>query len=117
MNHDPSLSRFTTGITHFYVVSLLNLVFAALAIAFGVQYIVMAVLGNFTGPAASGLRLLTGHDRPGRVLPVLLSGLSGLFKRMLVERWYNERDRGLGSCQAFWHTDRTGWYQFLCYRR
>jgi hypothetical protein len=55
-----TLTRFRTEIRHFYLVSLLNLVFAALAIAFGVSYIVTAVFGQAAYPAIPGLRVLAG---------------------------------------------------------
>jgi hypothetical protein len=58
--NEQTLLRFRTEIRHFYLVSLLNLVFAALAIAFGVSYIVTAVLGQAAYPAIPGLRVLTG---------------------------------------------------------
>ncbi len=53
-------NQFKAEIRQFYLISLLNLVFAALAIAFGVQYIVSAVLGQSADPATTGLRMLTG---------------------------------------------------------
>src|SRR5512139_431396 len=55
-----ALNQFKTEIRQFYLISLLNLVFAALAIAFGVQYIVSAVLGASADPATSWIRILTG---------------------------------------------------------
>lgn len=57
---NPAYNQFKTEITNFYVISLFNLVFAALAIAFGVQYIVIAVLGQSADPAMAGLRMLSG---------------------------------------------------------
>jgi hypothetical protein len=57
---NPALTQFKKEIVNFYVVSLLNIIFAALAIAFGVQYIVLAVLGNSADPALFWLRILTG---------------------------------------------------------
>jgi len=43
---NPVFSQFRTEIRQFFQVSLLNLVFAAIAIAIGVQYIVTAILGQ-----------------------------------------------------------------------
>jgi hypothetical protein len=53
-------NQFKAEIRHFHLISLLNLVFAALAIAFGVQYIVSAVLGQSADPSTTGLRMLSG---------------------------------------------------------
>jgi hypothetical protein len=61
-----ALSLFKTEIRHFFLVSLLNLVFAAIALAIGVQYTVSAILGQTLDPvipgfpAIPGLRLVTG---------------------------------------------------------
>lgn len=49
-----------TEISNFYRISLINLVFAALAIAFGISYMVTAVLGSPFGPQAFLIRLVTG---------------------------------------------------------
>lgn len=57
---NPALVRFKTEIVNFYRISLINLVFATLAMAFGISYMVTAVLGNPLGPQAFLLRLLTG---------------------------------------------------------
>lgn len=57
---NQALSQFRTEITNFYLVSLFNLVIAALAIAFGVQYMIAAVTGSSYDPLSSGLRILTG---------------------------------------------------------
>jgi hypothetical protein len=60
------LSQFRTEIRHFFLVSLLNLVFAAIAIAIGVQYMVAAILGQTLDPfipgfpVIPGLRMFTG---------------------------------------------------------
>lgn len=56
----PEHNQFRTEIRHFYRISLLNLVFAALSIAFGVQYITTAVLGQSADPTTTWLRMLTG---------------------------------------------------------
>ena len=42
---EATISRFKSEVSHFYLVSLLNLVFAALAIAFGVSSAVAFILG------------------------------------------------------------------------
>ena len=57
---NPALVRFRTEIVNFYRISLINLVFAALAIAFGISYMVTAVIGSPFGPQAFPLRLITG---------------------------------------------------------
>lgn len=51
--------RLTREIRHFYLICILNIVFAALAMAFGVNYIVAAVLGPETGFTSPGIRMLT----------------------------------------------------------
>ena len=56
----PVLSQFRTEIRHFYIVSLFNLVFAALAIAFGAMYIIAAVNGLTADPVWLWLRIITG---------------------------------------------------------
>ncbi|OPX65264.1 MULTISPECIES: hypothetical protein [unclassified Methanoregula] len=57
---NPALIRFKTEIANFYRISLINLVFAALAIAYGISYIITAVLGSPLGLQAVLLRLVTG---------------------------------------------------------
>lgn len=56
---NPALEQFKKESINFYLVSLINIVFAALAIAFGVQYIVNAVIVP-ADPATFGFRVLTG---------------------------------------------------------
>jgi uncharacterized membrane protein len=58
--HEQPFTRFRTEIRHFFTISILNIVFAALAIASGVQYIAAAVLGLTAGPAMTDLRILIG---------------------------------------------------------
>jgi hypothetical protein len=61
-----TLSQFRTEIRHFFLISLLNLVFAAIAIAIGVQYVVAAILAQTLDPfipgfpVIPGFRILTG---------------------------------------------------------
>lgn len=63
---NPVLSQFQTEIRQFFLVSLLNLVFAAIAIAIGVQYMVAAILSQTIDPVIpgfpgmSGLRIFAG---------------------------------------------------------
>ena len=57
--NEQTLTRFRTEIRHFYLVTLLNLVFAALAITFGISCIVTAILGQAAYPPIPGLRVLT----------------------------------------------------------
>lgn len=56
-------SRFSRELAHFFIISILNVVFGALAMAFGIQYIVMSVLG------------LTGGD-PFSLKQIVTAGLS-----------------------------------------
>jgi len=58
--HEQTLSRFRTEIRHFFLVSLLNLVFAAIAIATGVQYIVTAIMGQTLDPVVPGFPVISG---------------------------------------------------------
>lgn len=55
-----ALIQFRKEIRHFFLISILNLVFAAIALALGVQYIVTAILAQGADPVATGLRMFTG---------------------------------------------------------
>jgi hypothetical protein len=55
-----TLSQFRTEVRHFFLISLLNLVFAALAISYGVQFMVTAILGGVSDPATTGFRIFSG---------------------------------------------------------
>ena len=55
-----NLARFKTEINSFFALILLNLVFGAMAMAFGMQFIVTSVPGLTGGQATVGLRVLTG---------------------------------------------------------
>lgn len=55
-----ALIQFRTEIRHFFLVSLLNLVFAAIAIAIGVQYIVTAIIAQTIDPAIPGFPVIPG---------------------------------------------------------
>ncbi|PKL69176.1 MAG: hypothetical protein CVV30_06255 [Methanomicrobiales archaeon HGW-Methanomicrobiales-1] len=57
---NPVLSQFRTEIRQFYLVSLLNLVFAAIAIAIGVQYMVTAILSQTIDPLIPGFPMIPG---------------------------------------------------------
>ncbi|MFA4848565.1 MAG: hypothetical protein WC626_02445 [Methanoregula sp.] len=63
---NPVLSQFQTETRHFFLISILNLVFAAIAIAIGVQYMVTAILSQtidpviYGFPVMPGLRIFTG---------------------------------------------------------
>ena len=63
---NPVLNQFQTETRHFFLVTLLNLVFAAIAIAIGVQYMVTAILSQTIDPVIPGfpviptLRIFTG---------------------------------------------------------
>jgi len=56
----PVLSQFRTEIRQFFLVSLLNLVFAAIAIAIGVQYMVTAILSQTIDPFIPGFPMIPG---------------------------------------------------------
>jgi hypothetical protein len=64
--HKQTLSQFRTETRHFFLISVLNLVFSAIAIATGVQYIVTAILGQTLDPlmpgfpGIPGVRIFTG---------------------------------------------------------
>ena len=57
---NPVLSQFRTEIRQFFLVSLLNLVFAAIAIAIGVQYMVTAILSQTIDPVIPGFPGMLG---------------------------------------------------------
>ncbi|MFA6226649.1 MAG: hypothetical protein WC620_10895 [Methanoregula sp.] len=57
---NPVLSQFRTEIRHFFLISLLNLVFAAIAIAIGVQYVVTAILSQTIDPLIPGFPVILG---------------------------------------------------------
>jgi len=57
---NPILSQFRTEIRQFFLVSLLNLVFAAIAIAIGVQYVVTAILSQTIDPFIPGFPVIPG---------------------------------------------------------
>ncbi len=57
---DPTETRFRRELTSFFRVTLLNVVFAAQAIALGLAYVVAAVLGTAEIPATPALRALAG---------------------------------------------------------
>jgi hypothetical protein len=52
--------RLSKEIRHFSFVSLLNLVFAAIVVAFGITYIAAMATGYGTASGVAGLRILTG---------------------------------------------------------
>jgi hypothetical protein len=56
---DETLTRFKSELNSFFALSLLNIVFGALAMAFGVQFIVSSVLG-LTGGQSLPLRIVSG---------------------------------------------------------
>jgi len=57
---NSALSKFRTEIRHFFLVSLINLVFADIAIAWGVQYFVSAILGGTFDPVMPGFPVIPG---------------------------------------------------------
>ena len=57
---NPVLIQFRTEIRQFFLISLLNLVFAAIAIAIGVQYVVTAILSQTIDPAIPGFPVIPG---------------------------------------------------------
>ena len=54
------LERFRSEITNFYLISLTNIVFAALSMAFGIAYMIGAITGNSAEPQIPFFRLLAG---------------------------------------------------------
>ena len=57
---NPVLNQFRTEIRHFFLISILNLVFAAIAIAIGVQYMVTAILSQTIDPVIPGFPGMLG---------------------------------------------------------
>jgi hypothetical protein len=57
---NPVLSQFRTETRHFFLISILNLVFAAIAIAIGVQYMVTAILSQTIDPVIPGFPVILG---------------------------------------------------------
>ena len=57
---NPVINQFRTEIRHFFLISLLNLVFAAIAIAIGVQYMVTAILSQTIDPVIPGFPVMLG---------------------------------------------------------
>jgi hypothetical protein len=59
MNND-TVSQFKNELSTFFVLVLMNLVFGALAMAFGMQFMVTSVLGMTDGQITAVFRILTG---------------------------------------------------------
>ncbi|MDD1677023.1 MAG: hypothetical protein LUQ40_04710 [Methanomicrobiales archaeon] len=57
---EETLTRFRNELNSFFILVFLNLVFGALAVAFGVQFIVTSVLGLTGGQSVSVLRIVAG---------------------------------------------------------
>jgi hypothetical protein len=57
---DSTLSQFKDELSSFFMLALLNVTFGALAMAFGIQYMVRAVLGLPLEQTAPALRVLAG---------------------------------------------------------
>jgi hypothetical protein len=58
---DTTITQFKHELNSFFVLVLLNIVFGALVMAFGVQFVVSSVPGRLTGiPPSVGVRALTG---------------------------------------------------------
>ena len=57
---DETLTRFKSELNSFFLLILLNLVFGALAMAFGVQFMVTSVQGLTGGQSLSLLRIVAG---------------------------------------------------------
>jgi hypothetical protein len=73
--HEQTLSQFRTEIRHFFLISLLNLVFAAIAIAIGVQYIVTAIIGQTLDPVIPGFPVIPGMRMLSAVIAMCSFGL------------------------------------------
>jgi len=70
-----TLSQFKTEIRHFFLISLLNLVFAAIAIAIGVQYMVTAILGQTLDPFIPGFPMIPGLRMLSGAIAMICFGL------------------------------------------
>jgi hypothetical protein len=70
-----TISQFRTEIRHFFLVSLLNLVFAAIAIAIGVQYIVSAIIGQTIDPVMPGFPVISGFRMFTAAIAMICFGL------------------------------------------
>ncbi|WP_321505559.1 hypothetical protein [uncultured Methanoregula sp.] len=57
---NDTLSQFTSELKSFFMLVLLNMTFGALAMAFGMQYMIMAVIGLPLVPTTPALRMLAG---------------------------------------------------------
>jgi hypothetical protein len=57
---DSTLSQFKDELNSFFMLALLNMAFGALAMAFGIQYMIRAVLGLPLEQTAPALRVLAG---------------------------------------------------------
>jgi hypothetical protein len=57
---NPALSQFRSEIVNFSLVSLINIVFAILGIAFGFAYMIMAVIGHPLYPGNPAFRIFAG---------------------------------------------------------
>ncbi len=57
---EKTLPRFKSELDSFFLLIVLNLVFGAMAMAFGVQFMMTSVLGLTSGQSVSMLRLVTG---------------------------------------------------------
>jgi hypothetical protein len=57
---NPAFSQFKKEIVNFSCISLINIVFAVLAMAFGIAYIIMAVLGHPLYPGNPSFRMFSG---------------------------------------------------------
>lgn len=57
---DTTISQFKNELNSFFWLVLLNMVFGALAMAFGIQFVISAVMGLPLEPTMPGLRVLAG---------------------------------------------------------
>ncbi|MCX6689839.1 MAG: hypothetical protein NTZ39_09175 [Methanoregula sp.] len=57
---DEISTRFKSELSSFYLLVLLNLVFGALAMAFGIQFVIASVLGLTGGQTTPEFRMITG---------------------------------------------------------
>jgi hypothetical protein len=57
---NPALSQFKKEIVNFSLISLINIVFAVIAMAFGISYMIIAVLGHSLYPGNSAFRMFSG---------------------------------------------------------
>jgi len=93
---DETLTRFKSELDSFFVLVLLNMVFGALAMAFGMQFIIASVLGLAGGQSTPALRILAGSIS----LVGFGLGLSWVLSSAKILKGINAIRREFRSCPA-----------------